>query len=207
MNRFLGAAAIALLGWSIATAAKADVQLRERGPVAYLTSHRILPGDAMALREFLSRPRAEPLRIIYLDSRGGNTMVALRMAEMIHEQGLDTAFHVGRAHCASECTTLFVGGVHRYYIGGAEVHDGIDTRYGLGFHPSSGGQRLEDRVNAFYEEAGVPGTAQLRYRLYARETVNPMLGHRDMFFVSGRTAMDNGVATSLSEPPDPRLRD
>jgi hypothetical protein len=207
MMRCLRLAAIALLGWSIAHAARADVQLTERGPVAYLRSHRILPGDAMALSEFLNRPRAEPLRIIYLDSRGGNTMVALRMAKMIHEQGLDTAFHVGRAHCASECTTLFTGGIHRYYIGGAHVRDGIGTRYGLGFHPSSGGQPLEDRVNEFYQQAGVPGAAQLRYRLYRRETVNPMLGRRDMFFASGRAATEAGVATSLSEPPDPRLRD
>jgi hypothetical protein len=161
----------------------------------------------MTLQEFLNRPRAEPLRIIYLDSRGGKTIVALRMAKMIHEQGLDTAFHVGRAHCASECTTLFTGGIHRYYIGGAHVRDGIGTRYGLGFHPSSGGQPLEDRVNEFYEQVGVPGTAQLRYRLYRRETVNPMLGRREMFFASGRAAMDAGVATSLSEPQDPRLRD
>jgi hypothetical protein len=207
MTRCLRFAAMVLLGCSIATAARADVQLTERGPVAYLKSHVIRPGDAMVLQEFLSRPRGEPLRIIYLDSRGGNTMVALRMAKMIHEQGLDTAFHVGRAHCASECTTLFAGGIHRYYIGGANVRDGIDTRYGLGFHPSSGGQPLENRVNAFYEEAGVPGAAQLRYRLYPREAVNPMLGHRDMFFASGHAAIEAGVATSLSEPPDPRLRD
>jgi hypothetical protein len=149
-------------------------------------SHVIRPGDAMVLREFLDRPRSEPLRIIYLDSRGGRTIVALRMAKMIHDQGLDTAFHVGRAHCASECTTLFAGGIHRYYIGGANVRDGIGTRYGLGFHPSSGGQQLEDRVNEFYDQVGVPGAAQLRYRLYPRETVNPMLGHRDMFFAAPR---------------------
>jgi hypothetical protein len=200
-------AALGLLGWSAAPAARADVQLTERGPVAYLTSHVIRPGDAMVLQEFLARPRPEPLRIIYLDSRGGRTIVALRMAKMIHDQGLDTAFHVGRAHCASECTTLFAGGIHRYYIGGAQVRDGVNTRHGLGFHPSSGGQGLENRVNEFYEQAGVPGAAQLRYRLYARESVNPSLGHRDMFFASGRAATEAGVATSLSEPPDPRLRD
>ena len=207
MIRYACAAAVALLGSSLATAANADVQLTERGPVAFLKSHVIRPGDAIALGEFLNRPRREPLRIIYLDSRGGRTVVALRMAKMIHEQGLDTAFHVGRAHCASECTTLFVGGIHRYYIGGAHVRDGIDTRYGLGFHPSSGGPPDEDPVNAFFEQAGVPGAAQLRYRLYPRETVYQGMGRREMFFASGRVATETGVATSLSEPPDPRLRD
>ena len=200
-------AIIACLIGGVPSIASADVQLTERGPVAHLTSHRILPGDAVALQEFLQRPRAEPLRIIYLDSRGGSTQVALRMARMIHEQGLDTAFHVGRAHCASECTTLFAAGNHRYYIGGAHVRDGIGTRYGLGFHPSSGGQMAEDRVNEFYEQAGIPGAAQLRYRLYPRGTVNPEMGRREMFFASGRAAIAAGVATSLSEPPDPRLRD
>jgi hypothetical protein len=56
--------------------------------IVYLTSHRIMPGHAMVLREFLNRPRADPLRIIYLDSRGGKTIVALRMAKMIHEHSL-----------------------------------------------------------------------------------------------------------------------
>jgi hypothetical protein len=158
-------AASVLFGSCLATAASADVQLTERGPVAFLKSELIRPGDAETLREFLDRPRTEPLRIIYLDSRGGRTVVALRMAKMIHDHGLDTAFHVGRAHCASECTTLFVGGIHRYYIDGSSVHDGIGTRYGLGFHPSSGGPADEDPVNAFYEEAGVSGAAQLRYHL------------------------------------------
>ena len=207
MIRRLCAAAVALLGCSMAPAAKADIQLTEPEPVAFLTSHRIMPGDADALREFLSRPRAEPLRIIYLDSRGGKTTEALQMAEMIHQQGLDTAFHVGRAHCARECKTLFVGGIHRYCIGGADVHDGIGIRNGLGCHPSSGGQPLENRVNEFYQQAGVPGAPQLRYRLYPRETVNPTSGHRDLFFASGQVAVEAGVATSLSEPSNPSLRD
>jgi hypothetical protein len=46
---------------------------------------------------------------------------------------------------------------------------------GLGFHTSSGGQQLASRVNEFYEQAGVTGAAQLRYRLYARESVNTSL--------------------------------
>jgi len=71
----------------------------------------------------------------------------------------------------------------------------------------SGGQGPERLVNEFYAEAGVPGAAQLRYNVYPRESVNPNLGHREMFFASGRDALDAGVATSLSEPPDPRLRD
>jgi hypothetical protein len=207
MLRGVCVAGMAFLGSCLASAASADVQLTERGPIAFLKSQVIRPGDAITLSEFLNRPRRERLRIIYLDSRGGRTVVALRMAKMIHDQGLDTAFHVGRAHCASECTTLFVGGIHRYYIGGARVHDGIDTRYGLGFHPSSGGPADEDPVNAFYEEADVPGTAQLRYHLYPRETVHQGMGRREMFFASGRAATEAGVATSLSEPPDPRLRD
>jgi hypothetical protein len=207
MSRCFDKAILIILALTAATAARADVRLTERGPVAYLTSNRIMPGDAITLSEFLSRPRAEPLRIIYLDSKGGKTIVALRMAKMIHDQGLDTAFHVGRAHCASECTTLFAGGIHRYYIGGADVRDGVGTRRGLGFHPSNGSPALEDRVNDFYQQAGVPGAAQLRYRLYPRETINPTLGRRKMFFASGRTATQAGVATSLSEPPDPRLRD
>src|SRR5450432_3404888 len=125
MMRRLHTAAIVFLALAIAPAARADVQLTERGPVAFLKSNTIHPGDAEVLQEFLDRPRAQPLRIIYLDSRGGRTTEALQMAQMIHQRGLDTAFDVARAHCASECTTLFVSGIHRYYIGGADVQEGI----------------------------------------------------------------------------------
>ena len=43
------------------------------------------------------------------------------------------------------------------------MRDGIGTRYGMGFHPSSGGQRMENLTNQYYEQMGTPGMARLRY--------------------------------------------
>ena len=190
--------------------AKADVELSERGPVAFLSSSRLQPGDEQTVAEFLQRPRQEPLRIVYLDSVGGSTQTAVAIGRMIRAQGLDTAFHVGRARCVSACTTMFLGGVHRYYIGSDGVPDGIATHLGLGFHPSNGGARGEAMINEYYQEMGVPGAADLRYRVYPRESIVEPTHERNamrMFFAGGRSAVQEGVATSTSEPANPELRD
>ncbi len=209
MKRFSPASlAIAvLLG---AGPALADVELDARGPVAFLHSDRLLPGDEETFEQFLDAPRPEPIRIVYLDSRGGNTRTAIEIGREIRAHGLATAFHVGRGTCVSACTTMFVAGVQRYYIGSDEVQDGVATHLGLGFHPSQGGERAEDLVNDYYREMGVEGASDLRYRLYPRASMmEPAPGRNTnrLFFAGGRSAVTAGVATSTSEPADPRLRD
>lgn len=210
MSRQITLAALAISGLALCSGARADVQLTERGPVAFLTSSRLQPGDEQTLSEFLARPRPEPIRIIYLDSPGGNTQTAIAIGRLIRSQGIDTAFHVGRGRCASACTTMFLGGVHRYYIDGAGVPDGVATRLGLGFHPSTGGRRAEGMINEYYQEMGVPGAAGLRYHVYSRESVGDPSGEggpRRLFFAGGNSALHAGVATSIDEPRDSALRD
>lgn len=203
MRRVLIKAALVLATVTAASAAYADVEMSERGSVAYLSSERLQPGDAETFAAFLDQPRAQPVRIVYLNSRGGNTRVAVEIGRMIRERGLDTGFHVGRGRCVSACTTIFLGGVHRYYIGSNGVADGAATRLGLGFHPSSGGDGAEDMIGQYYQEMGVPGALSLRYRLTPRGGDGP----RTLFFAGGRSALQAGVATSTSEPPESALRD
>lgn len=210
MKRFnFGAVALAAVGILSASAAVADVQLDERGPVGYLSSFHLRPGDEQAVEEFLDRPRAQPLRILYLDSRGGNPGVGVAIGRLIRERGLDTGFDVRRGRCVSACTTMFLGGVHRYYLGGEGVRDGAGTRVGLGFHPPRNPRPgNEEMLNAFYQEMGTPGAARLRYKLYPRESLDQGFegpGKRTLFFAGGRTAVRSGVATSTSVPPG--LRD
>ena len=67
--------AVALVAFgslALANTAKADIQFDERGSVGYLTSFHLRPGDEQSFAEFLDRPRPQPLRIIYMNSRGGN---------------------------------------------------------------------------------------------------------------------------------------
>lgn len=208
----LKAAALIALGVLAVPTAKADVQFEERGPVAYLMSRQLRPGDAEQVQEFLDRPRAQPLRIIYMDSRGGNPRVGMAIGQMIRERGLDTGFHVGRGRCVSSCTAMFLGGVHRYYIGADRVRDGANTRVGLGFHPPKHPQPEDENImNGYYQQMGAPGATSLRYRIYPRDSLDQPyqgVGRKDrrvMFFAGSRTAIRTGVATSRSAPPG--LRD
>ena len=184
-------------------------------PSLSLQSDHLDRGDEETFAQFLSSPAAAPIKIIYLDSRGGNTAAAIAIGRMIRQHGLDTAYHVGHGRCVSACTTIFLGGVNRYYVGGDQVADGIATHVGLGFHPSNGNQENEDRIGAYYADMGVPGALKVRYKVYSRSMVgNP--GADDgsgqpqkykLFFISGGLALKNGVATSVNEPKNPALRD
>jgi hypothetical protein len=196
--------------------ARADVDITVRGSAAFFHSNRLVAGDEDTFAQFLHSSDSGPVKIIYLDSLGGSPPVAMAIGRLIRERGLDTAFHVGHGRCVSACTNVFLGGVHRYYIGGKDVADGIATHVGLGFHPSHGGEAIEDRVIAYFSEMGVPRAADLRYKVYPRELVltdTPGTNERGdpkqykMFFVSGNRALKDGVATSLVEPADPDMRD
>ena len=208
-------AAILTMAATLSAPARADVEIDFRGQVGLLHSDRLQPGDENAFRGLLASPQGRALRILYLDSRGGATGVALKIGGMIRARRLDTAFHVGRGTCVSACTTVFLGGVHRYYVGGDEVVDGVATHVGLGLHPSHGGARAEGAINAYYRNMGAPGTAELRYQVYSRrqaESENPNgpedgQGVYKIFFVGGQHALRTGFVTSLDEPADPRLRD
>jgi hypothetical protein len=202
------------LGAALTTPALADLQMTQRGSVAFLESTRLQHGDEESFAQFLSSS-ASPIKIVYLDSFGGSTEAAIAIGRMIRKHGLDTAFHVGRGHCVSACTTMFLGGVHRYYVGGADVADGVGTRIGLGFHPSVGGQEAEGRIASYYSDMGVPNAAQVRYKVYTRDIVaadrqgdSPDAPHKyKLFFVSGGLALKTGVATSVGEPEDASRRD
>lgn len=202
------AAACLVAGVVSVSAAKADVQFEERGSVGYLISRHLRPGDEEAFREFLDRPRAQPLRIIYLDSRGGNPQVGVEIGRMIRERGLDTGFHYGHGRCVSACTSIFLGGVHRYYVGGERVRDGAGTRQGLGFHPPRNPRPgNEEMINGYYQEMGAPGTARLRYKIYPRESLDEGFegpGKRTLYFTGSHTAVRAGVATGTYAPPGER---
>lgn len=192
--------------------ALADVELEARGAVAFLHSDRLLPGDEDTFAQFLEAPRSEPIRIVYLDSRGGSTSAAIAIGREIRAHGVATAFHVGRARCVSACTTIFLGGARRYYIGSDGVRDGVATHLGLGFHPTAVGGNGEDRIQDYYREMGVEGANTFRYRIYSRDSVMVPAGGGGgnpykMFFAGGRSALAAGVATATAEPEDPRLRD
>ncbi len=206
-----------LLGFGVLapSAAFADLRVTPKGSTAFLESEHLDNGDEGTFAQFLDSPAAAQVKIIYLDSRGGNTRAAIAIGRMIREHHLATAYHVGHGHCVSACTTMFLGGVERYYIGGGKVADGVATHVGLGFHPGNGGADNEDRIATYYSDMGVPGAAKVRYKIYARDSGDQgdpqdSSGEpqkKKLFFVSGALALKTGVATSLSEPADAALQD
>lgn len=209
MNLFpLKAAAFVAVGIMAVPTAKADVQFDERGAVGYLTSRHLRPGDQEAVQEFLDSPRAQPLRIIYMDSHGGNPRVAMAIGRMIRERGLDTGYDARHGRCVSACTAMYLGGVHRYYTGGSRVRDGIETKVGLGFHaPRHPRPEGEDIMNGYYREMGAPGATNLRYHVYPRDSLDQPFegvgrrGRRAMYYAGSRTAIRDGVATDTVAPP------
>ena len=202
------AAFAAAVGVLAVSSARADVEFEQRGSVAYLHSHRIRPGDEEQVRAFLEGPQGQGVRIIYMDSRGGNPEAAMAIGQMIRERGIDTGFHPrGDNRCVSACTAMFLGGVHRYYVGGERVRDAANTRVGLGFHmPRQPTAEGEDTMNSYYRAMGAPGASALRYHIYPRESLDqPYEGvgpqnRRVMYFTGSRTAVRAGVATGTSAP-------
>ena len=87
------------------------------------------------------------VRVVRLESPGGQLAPAIEIAAIIQERNLDT--YVGRL-CASACTVAFLGGHHRWLGSGAR----------LGFHQAHGPGIPADQANALlskaYQDYAVP---------------------------------------------------
>ena len=186
-----------LSGWAAAANA---VYLSERGQAAYL-SGAIDAGDAAALEAFLAKPRAAPIKVIYLYSFGGRVVEAMEMAGILRKRGVATAVEARSTRCDSACTMLFAGGVQRYYVDGDSVYEGNTGFYGLGYHPSHNrgfgrnpdiaSGRGTEIMERFYQSMGQPGAIQMM-RLASIDT---------LFRPNGQTALKLKLATSLARPP------
>jgi hypothetical protein len=176
------------------------ITLSQKGDAAYLKG-AIKPGDHLVLRDFLMQPEAKKLRVLYLYSPGGGTYEAQEMARLIRAAGLITAID-GRTYCRSACPSLFAAGVKRHYFNsdGISDHVGPKSERGLGYHhghdgnATGAGVRISSGASGqmlgTYYEHGSPAAAKFL----------SMAPPDKMFYVSGPTALANGLATSLSPP-------
>ena len=175
------------------------LQMTESGSVATLSGF-FEHGDQGRFRAFLDRPRPAPLRVLYLNSPGGNLQAGLDIGRQVRRAGLTTAVQADRHICDSACTLAFAGGVRRHNINGSWIFEGMSSMMGLGFHPAwRQGNRVDPslrsdeatgRVRAFYAEMGMPRAAVL----VDRAAIN------SMFRPSGRTSLELNIATTLSPP-------
>jgi hypothetical protein len=181
----------------VVTAPAHAVELSQRGNAAYLTGG-IMDGDEFKLRDFLARPEASQLKVIYLHSPGGKVNPARIMARAIRAAGLATVVDGSKTFCNSACTGLFTAGVTRHYLNPpAEDRDGGANR-GIGFHEGNSvgqqgkgysGNATAGMINTYYE-MGVPGATK----------VVTKAAFNKMHYISGATAMSLGIATSLQRP-------
>ncbi len=186
-------AATVALGASAANA----IELTQRGNAAFL-SGGIRDGDEFIFRDFLARPEASQIKVIYLHSPGGKVDPARVIARAIRAAGLATAVDGSKAFCNSACTGIFTAGVARHYISAPTADRDGGANLGIGFHEGNSvgqagrgysGGATAAMINTYYE-MGVPGAAQ----------VVTKAAFNKMHYISGATATSLGIATSLQRP-------
>ena len=176
-----------------------SLSFSENGGEAWVVG-RFEAGDGARFRAFLDQPRAMPLRVVYLNSPGGNLTAGLEIGRAIRGTGLATAVLADQHVCDSACTLAFVGGVRRHNVRGETVFEGMSGMMGLGFHPAhrrgtfvTPSMRAEEGtgwIRAFYAEMGTPRAAEFMDRAAFNTLYRP----------SGRATLETRIATSLAAP-------
>ena len=184
---------------ALATPASAIV-LIERGNGHAELRGRFDVGDEEVFAEFLSRPRAQKLRVLWLSSPGGTVLSALAIGRQVRKAQLITAVDANAAYCDSACTLVFVAGARRHYVNGQGVMEGQASLSGLGFHgsfqrgnainPAMRSEKGTREMTQHYRAMGVPGAADLMQRAAISTLYRP----------NGATAMRLRIATSLGAP-------
>jgi hypothetical protein len=175
------------------------LEFSQRGN-AITISGPVKRGDNTRFEEFMAQPAASGARVFYLNSNGGSIGVALDIARIIRRRGGVTVVD-GRGGCESACTVIFAGGTSRHYINTGGLQDRLGgARGGLGYHEGNNANsdgrgvqysgRGSQAMNNAYYELGSSGAGQFMVKA----------GFRQMYRISGPTALSSGLATSLSPP-------
>ena len=101
------------------------LSISEAGQGVAQISGRIEFGDDATVETFLGQSRAQPIRLLKLDSPGGRVSVAARIAQTIRKSRISTVVDASSARCESACTLIFAGGVKRYYLNAESILDGV----------------------------------------------------------------------------------
>lgn len=181
--------------------AQAELWFSQRGSRLYVTGN-VGPSDDTRFAAILAEPRAPKIRTVVLSGPGGHLRPAMNMGQMIRKARLDTAVEGDRAYCDSACNMMFAAGVRRFYVRGDSVREGYSTMTGLGFHPAwtmhisrrygTLNESATAAMAAYYRRMGAPRAGELM----TKATIS------NIYRLSGRTALEFRVATSLAEPPD-----
>jgi hypothetical protein len=197
MLRSLGFSAVCLILSAGSPASALEFSLRGN---AVSISGPVKLGDNAKFEQFMAQPGAANARVFQLSSPGGSIGVALDIARIIRRRGGVTVVD-GRSACESACTILFAGGTSRHYVNTGGLQDRLGgARGGLGYHEGNNSNsdgrgvqysgRGSQAMNNAYYELGSSGAGQFMVKA----------GFRQMYRISGQTALSSGLATSLSPP-------
>ena len=169
----------------------------------------ICPGDDKRFKTFLATVSPD-IRLIKLASGGGNGGAAQAIGVMLREAGFNTYVDAKRDRCASACTHIFAAGVARFYAGSAEIKTGRDARAGLGYHYLN--SRRSDQTDDDKDKIFNTTTAVYLKKMLAPagvEAVTALMSNNrttQMTWLNGNEALQAGIATSLSSPPEIEAR-
>ena len=173
-----------------------------KGNTAFL-SGPIIDTDEFTFKEFINDPAHAQIKIIRLNSSGGRVNPARSMGRLIRSKNLTTFIDAKTDNCASACTLLFGAGVNRHYVNAQAIKDGVfgfkEVSRGLGYH--EGNEPLSRDANRYSGQA----TANMIAGYYelgvskAKDLIT-LAPPNKLYRVSSQTALQFGLATSLSAP-------
>jgi hypothetical protein len=167
---------------------------------AVVISGPVKLGDNVRFDEFMAQPAAQNARVFILNSTGGTIGIALHIAREIRKRRGATVAD-GRTTCESACTVMFAGGVSRHYVNTGGLQDRLGgARGGLGFH--EGNNANSDGRGRQYSGGASQAMANAYYEMGIGTAAGLMVkaNDRQMYRISGQTALSTGIATSLSPP-------
>ncbi|WP_293855618.1 hypothetical protein [uncultured Alsobacter sp.] len=201
MFNFKALAVLAGLALVSSTPAAHAVELKRSG-ASLLLQGPLNWGDHHVFKAFVD---AQPpgIRTVVLNSGGGSVEAAQEIGRRIRKEGWATLVDARRARCASACTAIFAAGTARHYVGADGIADGAVApkamRGGLAYHQGSSPQSLHANhysggasayMVAVYYEFGSRGAA----------SIIDLAAPNMLYAISGRTALEKGIATSLATP-------
>lgn len=139
---------------------------------------------------------ARPLTLM-LESPGGGLIDGLALGRQVHEEGMQT---IARYACASACSIVFLGGAERILSG---------SRAAIGFHQVvrlRGNQKIEDGDCVTHRASSSASELQAYLRHVVHRTADWIYNIvmetscKSMTWVTGRRALELGVATRLDAP-------
>lgn len=138
-------------------------------------------------RLFARKLRANSnIRLVVLESDGGNVYEARGLSKLIRENRIDTRIE---SRCSSACATVFIAGRHRSIARNARLgfHQyRFDADYGI---PLANPEAEQERDRQLYAASGV--AVWFQERMFAT-------GPDQIWFPSSRELLDSGVIHAIS---------